>query len=80
MGLCKKAGKKRGLRSTIMRSPAQKFMCKDHGRNGQARAVMLKVTYTTASNRVGSRSGGFSNENIRCLRRTGSQRIDGESG
>ncbi|OAU86871.1 hypothetical protein PZ05_13655, partial [Lacticaseibacillus rhamnosus] len=40
----------------ITRSPAQKSACKDLGRNGQARAIKTKTTYTPTSNRAGSRS------------------------
>ncbi|RXT58992.1 acetyltransferase [Lacticaseibacillus chiayiensis] len=32
--------------------------CKDLGRNGQARAITPKATYTPAPNRAGSRSQG----------------------
>ncbi|TLQ26245.1 Malolactic regulator [Lacticaseibacillus rhamnosus] len=39
----------------ITRSPAQKSACKDLKRNGQARAITLKATYTPTSNRAGSR-------------------------
>ena len=40
----------------ITRSPAQKPAHKDLGRNGQARAITLKATYTPVSKRAGSRS------------------------
>ena len=40
----------------ITRSPAQKPACKDLKRNGQARAITLKATYTPVPNRAGSRS------------------------
>ncbi|TLF41482.1 alpha-galactosidase [Lacticaseibacillus zeae] len=41
---------------SITRSPAQKPACKNLGRNGQARAITPKATYTPVSNRAGSRS------------------------
>ncbi len=40
----------------ITRSPAQGPACKDLGRNGQARAIATKATYTPVPNRAGSRS------------------------
>ncbi|RXT27022.1 ATP-dependent nuclease subunit B, partial [Lacticaseibacillus chiayiensis] len=40
----------------ITRSPAQGSACKDLGRNGQDRAIPPKATYTSVSNRAGSRS------------------------
>ncbi|MCT3148836.1 Malolactic regulator [Lacticaseibacillus rhamnosus] len=40
----------------ITRSPAQGSACKDLGRNGQARAITPKTTYTPIPNRAGSRS------------------------
>ncbi|KAB1970687.1 alpha-galactosidase [Lacticaseibacillus casei] len=46
----------RRLTLTLTRSPAQKPMCKDLGRNGQTRAITAEATYTPASNRAGSRS------------------------
>ncbi len=39
----------------ITRSPAQGSACKDHGRNGQERAITPKATYVPVSNRAGSR-------------------------
>ncbi|QHC81781.1 alpha-galactosidase [Lacticaseibacillus paracasei] len=38
------------------RSPPQKPACKDLGCNGQTRAITPKATYTSVSNRGGSRS------------------------
>ncbi|KAB1970782.1 alpha-galactosidase [Lacticaseibacillus casei] len=40
----------------MTRSLAQEPACKDLGRNGQARAITPKATYTPAPNRAGSRS------------------------
>ncbi|MCT3171953.1 Malolactic regulator [Lacticaseibacillus rhamnosus] len=40
----------------MTRSPAQGPACKDLGRNGQARAIATKATYTPVPNRAGSRS------------------------
>ena len=40
----------------ITRSLAQKSACKDLSRNGQARALQSKATYTPTSKRAGSRS------------------------
>ncbi|TLF39746.1 acetyltransferase [Lacticaseibacillus zeae] len=41
---------------SITRSQSQKPAYKDLGRNGQDRAITPKATYTSASNRAGSRS------------------------
>ncbi|PCL28231.1 alpha-galactosidase [Lacticaseibacillus rhamnosus] len=40
----------------MTRSPAQKPACKDLSRNGQSPAITAKATYTSVSNRAGSRS------------------------
>ncbi|MCT3172445.1 hypothetical protein EFO70_02340 [Lacticaseibacillus rhamnosus] len=40
----------------MTRSPAQGSACKDLGRNGQARAITPKATYTPIPNRADSRS------------------------
>ncbi|MCT3146070.1 acetyltransferase [Lacticaseibacillus rhamnosus] len=40
----------------MTRSPAQGSACKNLGRNGQARAITPKATYTPIPNRAGSRS------------------------
>ncbi|RXT22634.1 hypothetical protein BVJ53_08465 [Lacticaseibacillus chiayiensis] len=44
------------VQKTLTRSPAQKSACKDLGRDGQARAITPKASYTPTSNRAGSRS------------------------
>ncbi|TLF39858.1 acetyltransferase [Lacticaseibacillus zeae] len=48
------------LTLTLTRSPAQKPACKDLGRNDQEQVITPEATYTPASNRAGSRSGGDS--------------------
>ncbi|QFV12228.1 hypothetical protein GEK51_12585 [Lacticaseibacillus rhamnosus] len=44
-----------GWLALITRSPAQGSACKNLGRNGQARAITPKATYTPIPNRAGSR-------------------------